>query len=110
MSNVESGKVDNKKVTEYKGKTDDGKPLVEKVTKNKDTDEIKREVNGEEMLESEETNKIPNSIRLNTGNFEALLISQLNTIIGELKGIRYYTGYLEKKIDSLSSEKGSDNV
>ena len=110
MAKLESGKVKSETKTEYKGEDKDGKKITEVVTKDNDTGEVNRKVDGKEI-------KLPESkeISYSGSNFEQLQIIQTNKIINmlavigqELAAIRYYSSFNEpeeERTKRLEQEK-----
>lgn len=104
MTELESGKVANEKVTTYQGKDKDGKEITEQVTKNKDTGEITRKVDGQEVKE-EPIEKKPTIIQYQMGNGEFILVKQQEMMINQLKEMNFYLRKLAEKEGLLDDNK-----
>jgi len=100
---LESGKVENQKTTTYVGKDKDGNEIREEVKLNKDTGEVTRKVNGEEVKpeeKKENKKKDPVVLQYSPSNGEFLIIKLLQMLVHQQKEVAYYLRMLAKdKID-----------
>lgn len=101
MAELESGAVKNETKTTYKGKDKDGNQITEVVTKNKDTGEVTREVNGKKVDEPEKQVPKIKPIVYQQSNFEPIVIKQLSSLLSQLTEMNYYMAKIAKEDKEL---------
>lgn len=97
---IETGTVLNEKVTTYTGTKDDGNKMTEKITLNKDTGEVSREVDGvkiEPALPNRSQSPKQVIVSYAAGNGEFIIVKLLDAILKQLKETNYYVRELAEK-------------
>jgi len=110
MAELESGKVANEKVTTYTVKKEDGTQMVEKIVQNKDTGEVKRFVDNEEVKIEEAQEKKPVVVQYHPGNEGLINIKLMEMVINQLKEMNYYVRQLAEKSGDISDKKVKEAI